>query len=167
MNNFFRIYSSFTTLSMIVCCLLIIPLFSCRNSPDTEISESCVPTPFDEIGPFYRPNAPVRDKVGNGYLLKGRVLSVDKCAPLPRAQIEFWLVNTEGEYDDAHRATVIADSRGRYSFESNRPTNYYNRRPHIHMRITARGHEESITQHYPKEGDVSANFDIVLTPLAQ
>jgi protocatechuate 3,4-dioxygenase beta subunit len=142
-------------------------LCSCNNSSDTKISENCEPTSFDEIGPFYRPNAPIRNKVGSGYFLKGRVLSSIKCAPLPRAKLEFWLVNSDGEYDNDHRATVIADSDGNYSFESNRPTDYFSRLPHIHMRITAPGHEELITQHYPKDGDARAEFDIVLSPASK
>lgn len=147
--------------------LLILSLFSCNNSSNTPMSKNCEPTPFDEIGPFYRPNAPIRNKVGIGYSLRGSVLSTNDCSPLPNAKLEFWLVNSNGEYDDAHRATVIASPKGKYTFESNRPTDYVGRLPHIHMRITAQGHEELITQHYPKDGDTSFVFDIVLSPLAE
>lgn len=141
--------------------LLVIFMFcSCETN-----LKDCEPTPFDEIGPFYRPNAPIRNKVGSGYHLNGRVLSEKKCSPLPQAKLEFWLVNSDGEYDDTHRATVIADGSGRYSFESNRPTDYIGRLPHIHVRISASGHEELITQHYSKEADSPAGWDIVLTPL--
>ncbi|MCB2183901.1 MAG: hypothetical protein KQH63_17875 [Desulfobulbaceae bacterium] len=166
-NKFFWIRNSPIQGSNILFCLFILVFCSCDNSSNTSITKNCEPTSFDEIGPFYRPNAPIRDKVGTGYLLKGRVLSTNKCAPLPKAKLEFWLVNSNGEYDDAHRATVIADNNGKYSFESNRPTNYASRLPHIHMRITAQGHEELITQHYPKGGDVSFEFDIVLLPVSR
>jgi protocatechuate 3,4-dioxygenase beta subunit len=40
------------------------------------------------------------------------VLAARTCRAIPRARIEFWLVNPEGNYDDAHRATVIAGRRG-------------------------------------------------------
>ena len=166
-NKFFWIRNSLTTGSNILFCLVILLLCSCNNSSNTTISKNCEPTSFDEMGPFYRPNAPIRNKVGSGYFLKGSVLSTNKCSPLPKAKLEFWLVNSKGEYDDAHRATVIADSNGKYTFESNRPTDYVGRLPHIHMRITAQGHEELITQHYPKDGDVRADFDIVLSPISQ
>lgn len=139
-------------------------LCSCNNS-SKDATQYCEPTQFDEIGPFYRPNAPLRNKVGSGYFLEGRVLSSINCTPLPNAKIEFWQVNNKGEYADTHRATVIADSKGNYTFESNRPTDYLGRLPHIHIRVTAAGHEELITQHYPKEGDVRAEFDIVLSPV--
>ena len=148
------------SLKTLFCLLAILFLCSCETNV-----KDCQPTPFDEIGPFYRPNAPVRAKVGEGYLLSGRILSVNKCSPLPGAKLEFWLVNSEGEYDASHRATVIAGPMGEYSFESNRPTDYVGRLPHIHVRITAKGHEELITQYYPKEGADRATWDIVLEPL--
>lgn len=166
-NKFFWPRNSPIIESTILFFLVIFLLCSCNNSSNTNISKDCEPTSFDEIGPFYRPNAPIRNKVGSGYFLKGSVLSTNKCAPLAKAKLEFWLVNSKGEYDDAHRATVIADSKGKYTFESNRPTNYVGRLPHIHMRITAQGHEELITQHYPKEGDVRVGLDIVLSPVSK
>jgi protocatechuate 3,4-dioxygenase beta subunit len=130
----------------------------------SDLPESCVATPHDELGPFYRPGAPLRDKVGSGYRLRGRVLSVQGCRPLPGSRIEFWLVNPRGEYDDAHRATLISDRDGYYSFESNRPTDYVGRLPHIHLLVTAEGHQQLITQHYPRQGQVSGDFDLVLEP---
>ncbi|MDF1578147.1 MAG: hypothetical protein RQ753_05410 [Desulfurivibrionaceae bacterium] len=125
-------------------------------------AENCRPTPYDEIGPFYRPNAPIRSSVGKGYLLEGTVRSAEGCKPLPGAVIEFWLVNEQGGYDDAHRATVIADQKGEYSFASNRPSDYVGRLPHIHIRVTAAGHQELITQHYPEKGKARGDFDLVL-----
>jgi len=125
----------------------------------------CEPTRPDALGPFYEPNAPVRTSVGSGYVLSGSVLGADGCEPLRDARIEFWLANPEGEYDDAHRATVLADERGRYRFESNVPVSYGGRPPHIHLRVTAPGYRDLVTQHYPEAGQKQANFDLVLEPL--
>ena len=136
----------------------------CASQPDHEL-KTCTPTPYDEIGPFYRPDAPIRMSVGKGYVLSGKVLSLDGCTPLPKSKIEFWLVNPKGEYDDAHRATVYTDKKGKYRFECNRPPVYIGRLPHIHMKITAGGHEDLITQHYPKENKKKDVFNIVLEPL--
>jgi protocatechuate 3,4-dioxygenase beta subunit len=85
-----------------------------------------------------------------------------RCRPIPRARIEFWLVNERGHYDDAHRATVFARRDGRYRFESNRPVAYESRPPHIHVRVTARGFRTLVTQHYPASGRSSATFNLVL-----
>ncbi|MBU1641347.1 MAG: intradiol ring-cleavage dioxygenase [Proteobacteria bacterium] len=151
------------TVKIIPLLLLLSTLFTaCDSNPVPQENRQCLPTPYDEIGPFYRPNAPERNKVGKGYVLSGQVLSEDGCKPLPKSKIEIWLVNPKGEYDDAHRATVITDRKGKYHFESNRPTDYVGRLPHLHLKITANGHQELITQHYPKEGENKAVFDIVL-----
>jgi protocatechuate 3,4-dioxygenase beta subunit len=145
---------------------------SSKKSPPTETAESraaagggpanCKPTQPDMLGPFYEPGAPVRTSVGSGYMLSGTVLAANECRPIPNARIEFWLANPRGEYDDAHRATVFADQRGEYRFESNVPVSYGGRPPHIHVRVRAPGYEELVTQHYPEPGQRKANFDLVL-----
>ena len=122
----------------------------------------CKPTKPDMLGPFYEPGAPVRTSVGSGYELSGAVLAAEECKPIPNARIEFWLANPRGDYDDAHRATVLAGQRGRYHFESNVPVSYGGRPPHIHVRVRASGYEELVTQHYPERGQRKANFDLVL-----
>ena len=128
-------------------------------------ADGCEPTRPDMLGPFYEPNAPVRTSVGSGYVLSGSVLTADGCEPVRNARIEFWLANPRGEYDDAHRATVLAGERGRYRFESNVPVSYGGRPPHIHVRVTAPGYRDLVTQHYPDAGQTEANFDLVLEPV--
>lgn len=124
----------------------------------------CRPTPEDALGPFYTPNAPVRASVGKGYVLQGVVKSAKDCAPLAGARIEFWLAGPGGDYDDAHRATVMTDKSGTYRFESNFPPKYSFRPPHIHLKVTAPGFRTLVTQHYPKEGQTQGTFDLVLVP---
>ena len=125
-------------------------------------SANCEPTQPDMLGPFYEPGAPVRTSVGSGYVLSGAVLGAEDCKPIRNARIEFWLANPSGEYDDAHRATVFTGERGGYRFESNVPVSYGGRPPHIHVRVTAPGFEELVTQHYPKRGQRKATFNLVL-----
>ena len=115
-------------------------------------AQKCQPTPWDEIGPFYRPNAPLRSTIGSGYVLSGTVRSTADCRPLPGARIEVWQTGANGEYDDAHRATIIADSKGRYRLETDLPGSYARRPPHIHILVDMRGFAGLITQHYPKKG---------------
>ena len=142
-----------------------------KKGPSTGTGEShaagggpanCKPTQPDMLGPFYEPGAPVRTSVGSGYVLSGSVLAAEECKPIRNARIEFWLANPRGEYDDAHRATVFAGQRGEYRFQSNVPVSYGGRPPHIHVRVTAPGYEELVTQHYPERGQRKANFDLVL-----
>ena len=148
---------------------------SSKKSKPTETAESyaaagdgpanCKPTQPDMLGPFYEPNAPVRNSVGSGYVLAGTVLDAGDCEPVSGARIEFWLANPEGEYDDAHRATVPVGAGGEYRFESNVPVSYGGRPPHTHLKVTAPGYRELVTQHYPDAGQKRANFDLVLEPL--
>lgn len=124
----------------------------------------CTPTPWDEIGPFYRPNAPVRDRIGTGYELSGTVRSAKDCSPLPNARIEFWQAGPNGSYDEAHRATIHTDRKGHYHLKTDFPPPYAQRPPHIHILVDAKGFEGLITQHYPKRGLRKATFDLVLVP---
>jgi len=128
---------------------------------------TCSPTPWDEIGPFYRPNAPERTSIGKGYLLSGTVRSAVGCRPLPNVRIEIWQVGPGGTYDDDHRATIFSDWNGRYRLETSFPPPYGPRPSHIHILVDAKGFEGLITQHYPKNGKKRATFDLVLEPEKQ
>jgi protocatechuate 3,4-dioxygenase beta subunit len=132
------------------------------SSSAPQAAPACRLTPPDALGPFYEPAAPVRSKVGSGYVLSGRVLAARTCRVIPRARVELWLANPQGEYDDAHRATVIGSRRGAYRFESNKPPSYQSRPPHIHIRVSARGFRTLVTQHYPRSNRTSAVFNLVL-----
>lgn len=126
-------------------------------------ARACAPTPEDQLGPFYEPDAPVRSSVGRGHVLEGTVRSAGDCGPLPGARVELWLTGPRG-YDGAHRATVIADGEGRYRFESPVPPPYERRPPHLHVRVAHPGHLTLVTQHYVRPGDTRATFDLVLRP---
>ena len=127
-------------------------------------SLACSPTEWDEIGPFYRPNAPLRSRIGTGYILSGTVRSAKDCAPIANARIELWQVGPTGEYDDHHRATIYSDRQGRYSLSTSFPPAYGRRRPHIHIVVDAGGYDGVITQHYPVKGTKKGKFDLVLVP---
>lgn len=124
----------------------------------------CTPTPPDADGPFYRPNAPVRNSIGSGYLLMGQVKSAADCTPIEDAKIEIWMAGPDGLYGDQWRATVVARRDGRYHFSSHFPGHYGSRPPHIHLIVNAPGFDELITQHYLQPGTGEAIFDLVLIP---
>jgi protocatechuate 3,4-dioxygenase beta subunit len=147
-------------MSRVALLLTVAALFGASFSAPAETA--CRATSPDSLGPFYEPGAPVRAKVGTGYVLTGRVLRAGRCTVIPRARIEVWLANADGEYDDAHRATLFATRRGTYRFESNKPPAYSTRPPHIHVRVSARGYRTLVTQHYPREGATRAVFNLVL-----
>lgn len=130
----------------------------------SSLETPCEPTPPDMLGPFYKSDAPVRDWVGYGYTLRGKVLSVGSCTPLVGARIEFWLAGPNGLYGDEYRATMFSREDGFYRFMSHFPPPYSSRSPHIHIRVTAPGYEELVTQHYPERGTTAAQFPLVLSP---
>jgi len=123
----------------------------------------CAPSRPDALGPFYTANAPARATTGRGLVVTGRVLAAERCAALARARLEWWSANPSGDYDDAHRATQIADDEGRYRYETDFPGQYPGRPLHVHVRVTAPGHRVLVTQIYPQPGQSAVDVDFVLT----
>jgi len=131
----------------------------------SEAAPNCPPTKSDSLGPYYKPNAPVRSVLGTGYILQGAVRSSVDCDIIPKARIEVWHAGPDGEYADAYRATLIAGADGKYRLQSERPPSYsFWRPPHFHIRVEAPGYEILITQHYPEKSTSEATFDLVLVP---
>jgi protocatechuate 3,4-dioxygenase beta subunit len=133
------------------------------SAPLTEAeTQECTPTQPDMLGPFYEPGAPIRDSVGEGYVLEGTVRAAGSCEPIPGAQVELWLAGPDASYGDDYRATIIAGENGSYRFESHVPPPYAGRPAHTHIRVSAPGYQTLVTQHYPQPGSEAATFDLVL-----
>ncbi len=142
------------------CAAVLLFMVASNSNPE----KGCKPTAPDALGPFYQPGAPERARVGQGYRLSGVVRSAADCAPIPGARLEFWLAGPDGNYDDAHRATVLSGAEGAYRFESNFPPQYASRPPHIHLKVSAPGFKTLVSQHYPVAGDTQGTMDLVLIP---
>jgi len=130
------------------------------------------PTPWNELGPFYKKSAPQTASLrapgdaGMPLSVSGQVFDV-RGEIVPLAKIEVWQTDHLGHYDlDGYRycATLIGDSAGKYFFESVIPGHYPDRVcQHIHYLVTAPGHKPITTQLYFAtdslfEGDPSRNF---------
>ncbi len=111
----------------------------------------------------YKPNAPVRSRVGTGFVLSGIIRSGIDCAAIPGAHVEFWFAGPSG-YDDAHRGTVIADAGGKYRFESSVLAGNGGWRPHMHVRVAVPGHRPLVTVYLPQAGTSAGTLDLVLEP---
>jgi catechol 1,2-dioxygenase len=121
-------------------------------------------TTTDIIGPFYRPDSPVRNNLiikgepGVPVELSGIVKHIDCVTPYKNAKIELWHCNNNGLYDNTsaeyrYRGTVFSDEGGHYSFSTILPIPYNaaggKMRPaHFHLMITAEGYQPLITQLY-------------------
>ena len=121
-------------------------------------------TTTDILGPFYRPDAPVRSDMrikndkGQLVILSGQVKHKDCKTPLKGACVELWHCSADGVYDNdspdfKYRAKVYCDDKGSYSFKTVLPVPYdvgnASIRPaHFHMLISAAGYQTLITQLY-------------------
>jgi protocatechuate 3,4-dioxygenase beta subunit len=130
-------------------------------------------TTNDILGPFYRPDAPIRNDLtfagqkGTRIMLKGKVFKADCVTPLNNALVEIWHCDSDGEYDNTsnefrHRARLYTNENGEYSFLTILPGKYLNGRlyrlSHIHYRVTEAGSKELISQIYFK-GDPDIDND--------
>lgn len=122
-------------------------------------------TTNDILGPFYRPNAPMRSDLtyeglaGTRIEVKGKVFKSDCVTALSGALVEIWHCSTEGEYDNDSkdynlRACWKTNDKGEYSFKTILPGKYLNgelyRPAHIHYRVTEKNSKELISQIYFK-----------------
>ncbi len=120
-------------------------------------------TTNDILGPFYRPNAPLRSNMtqkglkGTRIKLKGKVYGADCKTPLENAMVEIWHCNRKGAYDNDsedfnQRARLMTNKEGEYSFFTIFPGKYLNgalyRPAHIHIRVTEKNSKELISQVY-------------------
>jgi protocatechuate 3,4-dioxygenase beta subunit len=122
----------------------------------------CTPTPPDMEGPFYKANAPLREATGKGLAVSGVVRSAAGCEPITAAHVEWWQANPRGEYDDAHRGSLVTGESGAYRFDTDFPPPYFGRPSHIHFKAHAAGHRPLTTQLYLKGEERAVTFDLVL-----
>jgi len=129
---------------------------------DGQFEGDCATT-NDILGPFYRPDAPLRSDLtyegikGSIIQLEGIVYQDDCTTPAHNALVEIWHCSADGEYDNKskafkHRASFLTDENGRYSFLTIIPGKYLNgqlyRPSHIHYRVTEKNSRELISQIY-------------------
>jgi catechol 1,2-dioxygenase len=121
-------------------------------------------TTTDIIGPFYRPNAPLKTNFiiqgdpGIPVELSGVVRHADCTTPYKKAKIELWHCANNGLYDNdseqyRYRGTTFTDEEGHYYFSTILPVPYNAaggpmRPAHFHLMITAEGYQPLITQLY-------------------
>lgn len=132
------------------------------------------PTTTDILGPFYRPGAPFKTDLvqagtkGEIMHFSGTVFGKDGKA-LKAALVEIWHCDENGVYDNTsdnyvYRSSFKTGADGKYNFKSIFPVPYavnttLTRPAHIHMRISAAGVQDLVTQVYFK-GDKHIAEDI-------
>lgn len=138
---------------------------------------ACEETEADIEGPYYTAGAPFVEgtlpglKAVGGILLRlsGRVYSAATCEPIADAVLDVWQADDDGAYDGEGftlRGKVRTDAEGRYEIDTCVPGHYLNgdqyRPAHIHVKVSAEGHELLTTQlYFPDDpyNDIDPWFD--------
>ncbi|HKD85723.1 MAG TPA: hypothetical protein VKB58_13315 [Terriglobales bacterium] len=133
-----------------------IPLSALASAWD-EAEKKRTPTPFCELGPFYKRKAPNTSMLrapgdaGMPLALSGKVYDV-RGQIVPEAKIEIWQTDNDGHYDiEGYRYRTLLEpgAEGSYAIESVMPGHYPTRVcQHVHYLVTAPGHKPLITQLY-------------------
>ena len=139
---------------------LLVGLSAVASAP---AQPKCAPTASDMEGPFYKPGAPARENTGKGLVVSGVVRSAATCEPIEGARVEWWQANPQGSYDDAHRGAQVTGTSGAYRFDTDFPPPYSGRPSQIHLKADAKGYRKLTSQLYPKGGQSTVAFDLVLT----
>lgn len=132
--------------------------------------QECDPTTADIEGPFYTPNAPVRNNLlpegakGERLFLTGTVYANDCTTPMPNVELDVWQADKDGAYDNQgfnYRGKFNTDNMGNYSMETVLPGKYLNgaqfRPRHIHFKVRSQG--TTVTTQLYFEGDDSIPID--------
>jgi protocatechuate 3,4-dioxygenase beta subunit len=124
---------------------------------DPQEAHTRPPTAWDELGPFYKRDAPHQAQLrapgdpGLPLAVSGQVFDT-RGHTIEGATIEIWQTNDAGIYDLAgykYRAVLVADRSGQYAFDSIMPGHYPGRVcQHIHYLIQAPGCKPLTTQLY-------------------
>jgi catechol 1,2-dioxygenase len=130
---------------------------------------ACTPTESDFRGPMYAPGAPRRtvlagpSEPGERLRIRGTVFGPDCKTPLPKTLLDVWQADAKGDYHDEGeqyrlRGQILTDAGGGYELDTVRPGGYGGRPAHIHLTVSAPGHEPLTTQLYFK-GDPVLDHD--------
>jgi protocatechuate 3,4-dioxygenase beta subunit len=148
-----------------------IPLRALSSAWD-EAEKKRTPTPFCELGPFYKRQAPNTSTLrapgdsGMPLALAGAVYNT-RGELVPDAKLEIWQTDNDGHYDiEGYRYRTLLEpgAKGSYAIESVMPGHYPTRVcQHVHYLVTAPGHKPLITQLYFAtdpvfDGDPDKNF---------
>ena len=130
------------------------------------------PTPFCELGPFYKREAPntsvlrAPNDPGMPLAISGVVYDT-RGDVVPDAKLEIWHTDYLGHYDNEgyrYRAVLNPGTKASYAIDSVMPGHYPDRVcQHVHYLVTAPGHKPLITQLYFAtdpvfEGDPDKNY---------
>src|SRR5215211_8697271 len=164
------VFGLMTIMSFIVISLIYTTAFaqspnqtSILQSLQQQQSSFCKLTESDMLGPFYKENAPFKQRLGEGIegerlIITGKVMDM-RCQPLKGAILDIWQANSTGEYDNKGftlRGKVKTNNDGIYLIDTIIPKEYatgdITRPGHIHLKVGVPNQPTLTTQLY-FEGD--------------
>ena len=125
-------------------------------APTPQCGDDDEPTPAQDEGPFFKPNAPLRHDLatdvrgGKRITIAGFVVD-EHCRPLPGSLLEIWHADDLGRYDNAGfrlRGHQQIDEQGRWWFNTIIPAAYPGRTRHYHFKVQRPGGQLLTTQLY-------------------
>ena len=147
---------------LVILALLLASAVLATVAVTASAATACPSSVPDGFGPFGKGMPPVRAKIGTGHVLTGVVLSSLDCKPIRRARVELWQANKQGRYVRAGSATVYTNAQGRFRLEGPRPPSYEGRPGHIHLRVSAPGHEQLLSRYEAASGARRGTVRLVL-----
>lgn len=113
----------------------------------------------------YRPNAPVVERLGSGFLMFGNVRKAGDGAPLGGVRIQIWAATAlGGEPDPRNHGSVLTAADGSYKLEMEQIVPYFGQ-PHAHLAYDDKAFETVFLRPVmPSAFDTSLGVDFVLAP---
>jgi hypothetical protein len=113
----------------------------------------------------YRPGAPLVDKLGEGFVMAGRVLRAGDGAPLEGVRIQIWAATTlGGEREPRNHGSVLSRADGTYSLEMPQIVPNFGQ-PHAHLAYDDAQYQTVFLRPVmPSPTDTTLSADFILAP---
>lgn len=113
----------------------------------------------------YRPNAPLVERLGHGFIMSGRVLKAGTGEPLEGVRIQIWAATTlGGEREPRNHGSVLTQADGSYALEMEQIIPNFGQ-PHGHLAYDD-GQFKTVFLRpvMPSAQDTSLQADFILEP---
>jgi protocatechuate 3,4-dioxygenase beta subunit len=113
----------------------------------------------------YRPNAPIVQSLGKGFITQGTVLKAGTGQPLPNIRIQIWAATVNGgERHPPNHGSVLTDRQGRYRLEMPQIVPNFGQ-PHGHLAYDDPEFQTVFLRPVmPSASDTSLTADFILAP---
>lgn len=113
----------------------------------------------------YRPNAPLVERTGSGFFVRGKVLRAGDGAPLQGVRIQIWAATVlGGEPDPVNHGSVLTRADGSFQLEMAQIVPNFGQ-PHAHLAYDDGAYKTVFLRPVmPSARDTSVSADFVLAP---